>query len=296
MNTDTQHPRPRDDKYYGRIRAEAADAPVVERVELTGAGGAVTLAAGQVITIRLDRGPQIVGMLPIVADDPDERFWAHETFLMEGFWLTRGTRLWSTMPRYRPLLTCLEDTVVTRRVTGADLATHHPIPGGWNTPLQWKTAEGPSDRLTVWEQMVDQAARLGFSPAHLKDEVSLFEKVRIDGYSQELLMQPSDAIVGDYVRMFAETDIHVLLTLNPYVDGSRQARELVDIPVRPVTVEVSELIETPLPWPYPDVAYPDIDLYVDETGRRSTLPGPTPGLESPPPPAHIPAHVKEAVK
>jgi hypothetical protein len=72
----------------------------------------------------------------------------------------------------------------------------------------------------------------------------------------------------------------LLLALSPYVDGSRAASELDGVAVRPVRVSRTAALVEPLGWPYPDMGYPDVGLYLDETGTRSTDPVPTPGREA----------------
>ena len=278
---DTQHPRPFDKEFYWRARGALMTATVAERRVLRLPGPCVVrVRAGEVLRIALADGPQIVGLQAFAAEDPDERIWCHETFLLEGLWLTRYTRLWSTMARYRPLLTCLEDTVVMPRLAGGHLARHHVIPAGWSTPAQWTAAGGPPGCPSIWEQHAAALEQLGLSADLAKDEVSLFQCSRIEPGTQQVTLLPSQARRGDYVALLAECDVVVILGLNPYVDGSRPASDLGDLRPRAVVLERMAKAVEPLLWPYPGVAYPDLGLYLGSDGTRLDVPVPTPGREA----------------
>lgn len=82
------------------------------------------------------------------------------------------------------------------------------------------------------------------------------------------------------LALYAELDVTVALALSPYVDGARPAWELADVAPRPVAVLRSAPICAPLAWPYPDMGYPDLSLYLDATGTRSTAAVPTAGREA----------------
>lgn len=239
----------------------------------------MSLTAGEILVVELLEGPQIVGLLPFSSYDFDERLWAQETMLLEGFWLSRYTRLWGTMARCRPLLTCLDDTVRTKRVTGGQRASHHPIVGGWNTPRQWELAGGAPDQLTVWEQLVAGLAEHGQAAELVKEELGLFAKAQLDPYTLRQRLLPSDATVGDSVVLFAEMDLVVMFALSPYVDGkSVSLAGLAATDPRPVRLSRREKIADPLPWPYPGGGYPDLGLYVDAAGYRTSRTEATPGV------------------
>jgi uncharacterized protein YcgI (DUF1989 family) len=279
--TQTQHPRPIDAPFYARAAEMAKAAAVVERVQLAAPGPfLMDVPAGATLTVELLAGPQIVNLLVFNTDDPDERLWAHETCLLEGLWVTRGSRLWGTMARFRPLLAILDDTVVTTRAPGDAGSAHHPVYGGAGTPADWRWAGGPPAAITSWEQFAAGLASRGLPATLIKDNACLFQKTRLDAYSQRFEILPSDAVMGDRVTFYAEVDVTVALTLSPYVDGARPARELAGVAPRPIAVLRTDPICEPLGWPYPDMGYPDLSLYLDETGTRSTEPVPTPGREA----------------
>lgn len=243
-------------------------------------GTAVHVSAGEILRLQLLEGAQIVHFFPFNRHDPDERYYAHHTVLIEGLWLTRWSRMFGMMARFRPLLTVLEDTVTPpRRAELAQPGRHHPVFGGWCTPSDWRFGGGPDGIPTAWDQFAAQMDGLGNPRSLIKDEACFFQKVAISPYSQQLERVPSDALPGDHVTLLAEIDLTILLALSPYVDGGRPAAQLAGVEPRPVEVTIFDRAATPLAWPYPGDAYPDMSLYLDEHGNRDDTPSPTRGME-----------------
>jgi uncharacterized protein YcgI (DUF1989 family) len=279
---DSQHPRPFDRGFYERARSLAAAAPAAERVDFDEPGPLVVdVPAGSAVRVELTSGAQIVNLLPVNRHDPDERLWAHETCLVDGLWIRRWSRLWGTMARFRPLLTCLEDSVVLIRRPGEEGAQHHPVLGGSGSPAEWRWAGGDPAALTTWEQYAAALSARDLPHSLITDNACLFQKTQVDAYAQRLNILASDARRGDHVVFLAEIDLTLLLALSPYVDGSRLAAELHGVGPNPVRVSVTAPLVEPLAWPAPDMGYPDLSLYLDATGTRSPVAGPTPGRESP---------------
>lgn len=278
---ETQHPRPFDRGFYAQARDWLARRRVRHSETIDGFGGRVIdVRAGELLTFELPEQPQIVNLLPFNAADPDERFWAHETCLIEGLWLTRNSRLWGTMARFRPLMTVVEDTVTARPNPGWPLGKHHTVYGGWGTPRDWRFAGGSSEIPSTWEQFAAALEQRDLSPSLIKDDVCLFQKTAIDAVDHRLVMLSSDAVPGDRVTLFAEIDLAVLVAFSPYVDGSMPAEAVTSDSLGPVCVQVSESVAEPLAWPYGGMPYPDLALYLGPDGTRTTEVGPTLGRES----------------
>ena len=237
------------------------------------------IKAGELLHLELLEGPQIVHLYPYNPNDPDERYWAQHTVTTEGLFLTRYGRLWGTMARHRPLLTILEDTVTPPRRAGGAFGGHHPCFSGTSIPARWKYAGGPEGVASGWEQMAALLEGRGLSPALIKDDACFFQKSRIDPYTQYVELLPSEAVKGDRVTLFAEIDLVVLLALSPFVDGSPPPANRKDVKPRAVRVTTMEKIAEPPGWPYPGIGYPDLSLYLDESGVRSDRPVPTRGRE-----------------
>ena len=264
-------------EFYDEVIESNLEAKVIEThmlEELTGTG--LELDSGQVVTLRLLDGPQIVNLFAMNLEDPDERIW-QQGVIREGLYASRYTRFWGTMARYRPLMTVIEDTVTSdpRETFGV----HHILGGGSGTPADWRFAGGDPGVKSTWEQFADVMVERGVSPSLLRENVCLFQKSDIERNSQRIVTLPSDARKGDQVSLFAEIPLCVLLALSPYVDGSRPATQPgVPIPNR-VEVTIREATAEPLGWPYPGVSYPDLSPYLDDSGKRSDEATPTVGID-----------------
>lgn len=271
------HPRPLKRSFYDAVRINARSVATQKNSEIPpGRGSAIDLLAGQVLTLRLAEGAQIVNLWTFNTHDPDERLWVQDMCLTEGLYLTRFSRLWGEMARYRPLLTLIEDTVSPRRGVGDPTAPHHFVFGGSGTPLAWRLGGGQTGVKTTWEQFVSLASAYGIPSHRVTDNVCLFQKTAIEPQTQRFTILPSDAMAGDVVSLFAEIDVTVLLVLSPYIDGSRTPAELDGLAPRRVTVEVSDVVAQPLGWPYVGMPYPELQYYLGEDGARDPDPGPTP--------------------
>jgi uncharacterized protein YcgI (DUF1989 family) len=271
-------PTPIKREHYMELAARYNDqvAAVAENFVLDDFSGlAVSVPAGAALELKLLRGPQIVNLFAFNTADPDERMW-HQSVIREGIFLKRYSRVWGTMARYRPLLTVLEDTVVAD--PGWPAAQHHPFYGGSGTPRDWRALGGAPDVPSTWEQFGSLLDALDVPRHILAENLCLFQKSVIDPATLRIAIVPSDAVMGDAVVLFAEIDLRVLVALSPYRDGSPMAGAVRPQP-RPVRVSVTEKLGDPLPWPYPDVSYPDLGAYVDASGRRSDDVTPTPGID-----------------
>lgn len=264
-------PMPFEKGFYSDLLARRDGWRAASTTVLADTGGlACELSAGQALRLRLLEGAQIVHLFPFNAADPDERYYAQHTILIEGLWLTRFSRLFGTMARYRPLMTVLEDTVAAPR--GPELSTpgwHHPVFGGWGTPADWRLSGGRAGVPSAWEQLTGLLRAGGHDPALLRDEACLFQKVAIEPDGRRVRHVGSDALAGDHVTLFAEIDLVVLLALSPYLEGGRPASEIGDAGPRAVEATVFEPLAAPLAWPYPGEPYPDIARYLDADGRRA---------------------------
>jgi uncharacterized protein YcgI (DUF1989 family) len=274
------HGRPLDETFYLKLRSSVAGRPLAgSRNEVPQQRGLVVRApAGSLIAFVLPEGRQIVNVFFWNAHDPDERYWAEETMLIEGSHLRRFTRLWGTMARFRPLATVLEDTVVTLRRAGEPQSFHHFAHGGSGTPADWRYRSGRPGVASTWERLVAAMSEVDVPAYALTENVSLFQKTAIDPITQVLTILPSDAMPGDRIVWFAEIDLVLAVAASPYREGGMPAAQL-DGSTRPVFVEVEENAAMPLGWPYPGLAYPNLSLYVDPaTGTRAHDVRATPGI------------------
>lgn len=258
--------RPIDRRFYARVgRALASHRKPVNEVDLPFEGTVLHLEAGEVVTVALRTGPQIVHLFAWNPLDSDERIWPHETSGMEDAFLRIGSRVWGTMPRYRPLLTMVEDTVVTTDQPRELVGRHHFVLGGFETRLAWEAAGGRNDVPSGWERMVALLANAGFDTSNYRDHISLFQKMAIEPTTQRLFNLASDARPGDHVSLFAEIPIAVAFVPSTYRGGGIPVPDC-DGRTDEVMLRVQNTHIEPLAWPYPGVRYPDISRYIDAQG------------------------------
>jgi uncharacterized protein YcgI (DUF1989 family) len=274
-----RHDRPIDKDFYADIRLSLGEAPLRgPAVDLSPDTGSLVKAdAGSLIAFELLGGSQIVNVFMWNPDDPDERYWAEETMLIEGSNMQRYTRLWGTMARFRPLVTIIEDTVVTLRGRDSAQAFHHFVHGGSGTPADWAARGGRPGVLSTWERLTAAMAQDDLAPELLTENASLFQKTAIDPVAQSIGILESDAMAGDRIILFAEIDLAFAVALSPYGGGGIPVSEL-DGSTRPVRVSIQENVAQPLSWPYEGVEYPDLSLYNDASGRRDDAIRTTPGI------------------
>jgi uncharacterized protein YcgI (DUF1989 family) len=262
-----QHfPTPLDREFYVNIARELPQRRFTGEVIVDNFEGSdLKLGAGDAMRLTLLDGPQVINLFAFNRHDPDERLWL-QSIVREGLFLRPFSRVWGTMARHRPLMTMLEDSVVTRPST-VPFAQHHPIFGGAETRENWRAAGGPSEIKSTWDQLAGLMEARGLSANLLKEDICIFQKAALEPSSQRLMILPSDALAGDYVTFFAEIELVVLLALSPYRDFARPPS---DTPPDPRRIEVGVLkhLADARPWPYDGLPVPDISRYVDREGRR----------------------------
>ena len=259
------HARPRDDAFYSTVadatRAASWSTPRV----LPATGNVVRLDAGDLLSVSLDDGPQIVHLDAWSTTDPADRLWPHETSGIEGCFLGLGHRLWTTMPVFRPLLSVVDDTLGEPASSRGE-GRHHLVLSGWDTPAFWQLEGGSPGVITAWEHFRRLSELDGVDPDLHRDAISLFQRTLIDPATGRLQRLASSADTGDRVVLFAETDVSVALVPSVWRGGGRSAADC-DGTVAAVSWQVARSRCTPLGWPTDGVPYPDIAPYV--TGERS---------------------------
>jgi uncharacterized protein YcgI (DUF1989 family) len=196
--------RPLDAAFYERL----ARTPVEGRELLVPAGGtALELAAGSLLSLALCEDGQSIDLFAFNRDDPYERIW-HQSLVSESVFLAPPARLWGTLPRYRPLLTLVSASFTDR---------HHVVLGGTDSA----------------KQLAALMEARGVPGHLLTQNISLFQRSRINPVRQAVEARPSLAAAGDNVTLFAEIDLCVLL-----------------VPRRgAVRAKVGAPVTTPLGWP-----------------------------------------------
>ena len=121
-----QHPRYRLDRaFYDQLLASKPRFKLVERFVMPPRSGkGFIVEKGQTFRVVEEEGPQIADVALYNSDNPGESFKSLRTFAVEGWFLKRFTRLWSEVPWFRPMATCIDETL---DFTGRDDDFHHHL-------------------------------------------------------------------------------------------------------------------------------------------------------------------------
>ena len=253
------HSRPRDDAFYDAVVRAADTASWREPAPIGEEGLVLELVGGDLLAVALEDGPQIVHLDAWATDDPADRLWPQETSGVEGCFIGTGHRLWSTMPRFRPLLSVVGDTLgepTHRRGIGR----HHLVLSGWDLPATWEREGGVPGVPTAWERFRELRSAAGVDPSLHRDAVSLFQHTWIDPLTQRMRREGSLAMGGDRVTVYAEVALTVALVPSPWRDGGRPASAC-DGSVAATSAAIAPSGLAPVGWPTPGVPYPDIRTY-----------------------------------
>ena len=189
-----------------------------------------------------EEGPQVGVVAFWNADDPKESYGPMRTRAWEGLAVTTYTRLWSDLPRLRPMMTCIEDTIGAR--SSGNGFHHHRF---WThcSPETMEMRSGRAGLNSCHANLLRAVEPHGVSEAHLVDNLVVFQKARLDPSDGKWYCARSDSTAGDYVEFYAEIDLLVAVSVCPYGDNTRGWSEPEAGAVLPLRAEVHETGITP---------------------------------------------------
>lgn len=218
-------------------------------ISLEERGRAFVVKRGQSARIVCIDGPQIADVCFWNANDYTEHFWNDQTLNREGSHLTTYSRIWSNMPKFRPMMTVIEDTV--ENVPTHPGSAHHFVWGAHCNPYYWYYAlRDPAHpyvtKYNCHYNLCRAVAPFGLSSNDIHDNLNLFQKGFIDSETgREDCSEASDAKEGDYVEFFAEIDVLVAVSVCP--NGSGKFHWSVgEQDIRPLGVEIYDTGVDPL--------------------------------------------------
>lgn len=164
-------------------------------------GTALTMAAGQLLTVWDPQGEQVSDMVAYARDDPREYLSNGRTFdYEETIRLTRGNRLWSN--RSRPMFVIEADTVGTHDflLTPCSEDTfRHFYP---DQPVH----RGCQGNLAA------ALAPFGIGVDAIPVAFNIFMNVPVDGATGAVAVLPPRSKAGDFIQLRAQIDCIVGLT------------------------------------------------------------------------------------
>lgn len=241
--TDWEHPKPPFPReFFDAVRKAKPNFKLAEKfvIPVKDAGKAFVVKKGQTFRLICIEGPQIADVCVWNAHDTKERFWAHMTLNREGIWVQKDMRLWSNMPKFRPMMTVLEDTVVNKPIHPG--ARHHYVIGAHCNPPLWYWVTKDKDHPFVTHfncycNLTRAIKPFGMTSDDLHGNMNLFMKCWVDHETGLHPWEVTDVKAGDYVEFFAEMDVLIAVSICPSSSGTYHFYEKQEDP-RPLGVEI----------------------------------------------------------
>ena len=215
---------PFDRQFYEKLRkAHPTFRKVEESVISVGlAGKGYLVKKGQSLRITCIEGPQMADVGIWNAHTSKEHFWNDMTLGREGANLTTFTRLWGTPPKFRPMMTIIDDTV--QESTKPLGAAHHSCLTAFCDPHYWYWAlkDKTHPYVTTYNcyyNLIRAIAPFGLNRDDIHDNINLFTKMYLAEGGRHV-MDVSDVKKGDYVEFYAEMDVLVGISVCPGGSGS----------------------------------------------------------------------------
>lgn len=229
----------RDEDFYQQVRS-ARRQRKEEKIVSPGAGCAFVVEKGQIFRLMQQVAPQVGEISFWNANNPKERFSPMRNRLFEGLFVTRDTRLWSDVPRLRPMTTCLEDTLSNKK--RPSLFHYHRF---WThcSAQSMEMRFGQAGLPSCYANLSTAIEPFGLTSHDLQGNIVVFQKVRFDTSSGKWFVAVNDVTEDDYLEFYAEIDLLVGVSVCPNASSS------LDQPLHPLGVEIYETGIAPKPFP-----------------------------------------------
>lgn len=176
--------------------------------------------AGCVWRIEIVQGPQVADINVWNANNPRERLYSSKTRQLHASHLTTGDSLWSCMPYVRPLATIVADSLAYG--IDEDNAGVHDVIGSRCDPYTHAvmTGESRDDRCHSNLTRAALSAGIGLGECDVHDVFNVFMCTGFERWTGQYFSKPSPAIKGDYLELFAQTDLILAAGTCPQGDVS----------------------------------------------------------------------------
>ncbi|KAI2621239.1 hypothetical protein GGR54DRAFT_600646 [Hypoxylon sp. NC1633] len=209
-------------------------------------GRAWKAGAGSIVRISTPEGPQVGDLNVWNAGDARERFWAARTKQLHASHVRLYDRLWSCLPRMRPLATVVGDSLAWYGVDEHGGRVHDLLGTGCDGYIASVLSGGASEYDFHCRSNLTRAVLpFGLAESDVHDVINLFQVTGLDELGR-YFMNPCPARAGDYIEFLAEQDLLMALSTCPGGDlslwgfGADREKEMIKC-CRPLKVEVFAL-------------------------------------------------------
>lgn len=200
-----------------------------------------TVPAGHFFRITSVEGPQVGDLNLWARDDLTERFYSGKTRALHGTHITKGQRMWSSLPSLRPMATITQDTLgwYGKDAFGGSV---HDVIGTRCDPYTHKLLAGGQYHHCCHSNLTRAlATHTGLDPLdaepHVHDVLNVFMCTGFTHDTGQYFMKASPVRPGDYLEFFAEIDLLGALSACPGGDCSAE-HSSDSAPCFPLLVEV----------------------------------------------------------
>lgn len=234
-----------DPAFYDHVREARANYTLAQRAVISPNNGqGFEVKKGQLFRVIQETGPQVVDVAMWNLHDPREIFRPEHSFLIEGWFIRENTRLWSDVPYFRPMATCIEDTVQV-----LEGWRNHSMLGSHCTSEFLEMRSGRKGLNSCHLNLLQAIQPFGLSEENIQDNFNLYMPCRIDDQSGKMEITAAKARPGDYAAFYAEIDLLVAVSVCPMGDGSFAATTPEKVTLHPLGVEVLDTGIEPREFP-----------------------------------------------
>ena len=242
------HPRYAVDKsFYDRVLAKKPEYTLVDSIVIPPHnGGGLIVKAGHTVRIVAIEGTQVSDVGFWNANNPDEALDGNRTSGYEGWFVQRYSRLWSNLPYFRPMATCIEDTVDQKDI---DQGYHHNYLGGQCSPETYELRHGIPGLNACYLMLLQAIEPFGLKEEHIRHSVNIHQKASRDPVTGMRYCVDADSKPGDYVEFYAEMDLLVAASICPNGPGLQDGIDPEHDVHRPLGIAVYDTGIEPKPFP-----------------------------------------------
>lgn len=242
-----RHPRYQvDQAFYQKVLAAKTDYKLVEKFTVPHQSGrGFHVKQGHAFRFVTIDGPQIGDVNLWNAHDSKEFLCGTRTWIVNGFVIKVGSQLWSEVPYFRPMATCIEDTIITD--TSQHPYHHSDVRSHCTSELK-EMITGQGGLNSCHMNFLQAIEPFGLKEEDIHDTLMVHQKTWVDAETGRVHVTRGDSKPGDYTEFYAEMDLLVALSVCPGGDGTGTGKSTGDA-LRPLGVEVYDTGIQPKKFP-----------------------------------------------